>query len=149
ALLFALESCKFGWYDSPSGLRLEFDEERDVEEILLHTNKEERSIGLYRAADRSAKMVLPVIERTIECVRRCQLGTSIEIESFTMEAIPARLCNDVDETRVCASHFDRRSAPYYLKLAHCGLRKEEYRVVAAALIALQRIVEVGAVNRDI
>ena len=66
-----------------------------------------------------------------------------------MHVVGARLGDHVDEPAVGAAHFRRRAAANHLELADGGLRKEEHAFVAAALVSLQRVVEIGAVDGDV
>ena len=66
-----------------------------------------------------------------------------------MPVIGARLGYGVDETGVGPADLGIKTAADHLELPHRGQRKEKYGIIAATLVALQRIIEVLAIQRDV
>src|SRR4249919_92749 len=149
SLLLSLQSQQTGWQGHARGLRLELHRKRQIEEVLLGSDEEKRTVFLDVSAQRSTKLVLHIECGIAESVRRSEVFVPVHVEAFAMPVIGARLGNSVDETGVGAAYFGVQPAANDLKFPHGSQREEKYRVIAAALVALQRIVEVGAIERDI
>ena len=66
-----------------------------------------------------------------------------------MQLVGSRLGHHVHESAIGPPDFGGRAAANHLELAHGGLREEEHAFVAAALVSLQRVVEIGAVDGDV
>src|SRR5207249_2582402 len=99
--------------------------------------------------ERAAELALLIVQRAAERVGRRQRLFTVVVERLTVDGVRSRLRHDVDESAVRPPDFHRRAAPYHLEFSNRGLREEEHPLVAAALIALQRIVEVDAVDGDV
>ena len=147
--LFALQRHQGGRHRDAGRLGIELHDVRDLQAALLGRTEEERAIVRERPAKRTTELLLLVIQRAIERVGRRQRFVAAEIEPLAVHGVRSGLGDDVDEPAVGASDFRARSAPDHLEFEHRGLGKEEHRVVAAALVALQRVVEIGAVDRDV
>src|ERR1700704_1704523 len=93
--------------------------------------------------------MLHVDRRITEGVWRSEVGVAVHVEAFAMPVIRPGLGHGVHKAGVGASDFCIQTAAYYLKLPHCGQWEEKYRIIAAALVALQWIVEVGAIERNV
>src|SRR6478672_4735645 len=66
-----------------------------------------------------------------------------------MPVIGSGFGDGIHKPGIGASYFSIKTAADNLELSHCSQRKEEDRIVTAALVALQWVVEVGAVKRDV
>src|SRR5689334_12271564 len=149
SLLLSLESQQACRQRHARGLGLELHGKWQIEEVLLGGDKEERAVFLEMSAQRSAELVLHVHCRISKCVRRSHVRVPVHVKAFAMPIIGAGFGHRVHETGVGAPNFGVQTAANDLKFPYGGQREEKYRVIAAALVALQRIVEVGAIERNI
>src|SRR5262249_36593116 len=127
----------------------ELNYKRNLQKVLLDPKKEERPIVFERPPNRSAELILFVVEFVTERIRRSQRAVAIEEEAFAVKVVGSGLGNCVDETRIGAADFRCRARADHLKFSDGRLRKEEHRFVAATLVALQAIIEVCAIDRDV
>ena len=136
------------WRNDRAGrLRLKLRPVRNVEVVLLGADVEEGAVLLDRAADGAAKLILRVVQRVPEGVVELSADGPADIKRFAVILVAAFLGDDVHESGIGAADLGRRAGVNHLKLAHHGLRKEERAILCAALAAIQRIVEVGAIDR--
>ena len=122
---------------------------RDLEQALLRGAEQERAVVDKRSAERPAHLTLLVVEAAIERVGRGQRPFAVVVEPFAMQLVGSRLGDHVHESAIGPPDFGGRAAANHLELAHGGLREEEHAFVAAALVSLQRVVEIGAVDGDV
>src|SRR5258708_16935610 len=73
----------------------------------------------------------------------------VYLKQFTVPVIGPGFGNGSDDSGIGPADLSIGAAADYLKLPHSGKRKEKNGVVAAALIALQWIIEVRAIQRNI
>src|SRR5258708_23772924 len=73
----------------------------------------------------------------------------VYLKQFTVPVIGPGPGNGIDESGIGPADLSIGAAANHLKLPHSGKREEKNGVVAAALIALQWIIEVGAIQRNI
>ena len=130
-----------------NGLKL--DDKRHAQKILFEGDEEKRSVASNRTADRTAELILLIVQFLPESVGRSQCFVAVEIKYFAAKIVRSRFCHDVDKTGVRSADFGVRARTDDLKFSDGGLRKKENRFVAAALIALKCVVKIRAVNRHI
>ncbi len=147
--VLALEGGERGWHDDAGRLRLELRHERDAQEVLLGGHEEVGPVGGDRPADGAAELVLLVVQRAAEGVGRRHSAVAVEVEELAVDRVRARLRHDVDESRGRTADAGGGPGPHHLELLDRGLGEEEDALVAAALVALERVVEVGAVDGDV
>ena len=74
---------------------------------------------------------------------------AVEIKCLAAKIVGAALGHDIDKAGVGSADFGICTRANDLKFTDRSLRKEKDLLISAALIALQRIVKIRAVNRDI
>src|SRR5262245_27814026 len=145
-MLLPFERLQFSRHRNIGCLRLELDDERNAKKILLDGAEEEHAAWLERSSDGAAELFLTVVQLAVEGVlRRESLVAQIE-ECVAANGVRTGFGDDVHETAAGAADFGARAAAHHLEFANSRLREEEGRLVAAALVALQRIVEVSTIN---
>src|SRR6476469_7835869 len=149
SVVHSLQSQQAGRKRYARGLRLELNGERQVQEVLLRCHKKECAIFLQVSAHRSAELMLHIDGWIPEGISRGEVRIAVHVEAFTMPVIGTRLGYSVHKAGVCAADLGVKTAAHYLELPHCRQGEEEHWIVAAALVALQRIIEVGAIERNI
>src|SRR5262249_50888231 len=139
---FALQSRETSWDCRARRRRQEANDKRNMQEVLFDANEEERLVTPERAANRSAELVLLIVQFVAERVRRSQRPITIEVKALAVNIICSRFGDGVDETSVGATDFRSSTGSHYLKFANRRLRKEEHCFIAASLISLETVIEV-------
>ncbi len=148
-VVLALQGGQRRGHDDSGRLRLELRHEGDAQEVLLRGHEEVGPVGGDRPPDGAAELVLLIVQRAAEGVGRGQAAVAVEIEELAVDRVRARLGHDVDEAGGRAADAGGGAGAHHLELLDRGLGEEEDPFVAAALVALQGIVEVGAVDGDV
>ena len=149
AVLLTFQGAQAGRHNHAGGLILELHHERHTQVVLLERDEVEGLVGPQGAASRTAELILLVVQLLIERVSGGQLAIAVVVEGITARVVGARLGDDVDEAGRGAADVGAGARAHDLELVDRRLREEEHRLVAAALIALQRVVEVGAIDGDV
>ena len=147
AALLALERLQRVGHHDTRGLRLELHDEGHTQVVLLDGREVERLARDQGAAERSAELVLLVVQLPVERIGRCQRPVAVEVEEVAARRVGAGLRHHVHKAGRRPAHFGAEAGAHHLKFIDRRLREEEHRLVPAALVALQRVVEVGAVDR--
>src|SRR5206468_4049281 len=126
-------------------------------DLLVIGDEEERLVPLERPAQREAELVL--VEVGLEALHRAareamlrRAGDSVELPEVVeraVEQVGAGLGDHVHESRAGAAELGRRSAGGDHDLLHRIEVEREGRPLAAALLAEEGVVEVGAVHRHV
>ena len=123
-----------------------------VVDLLIVGRKEEQPVALDRAAEREPELVLAEIRHVGHRPVTRVGGEGVvlaEIVQRSAQLVRARLRDHVDEPARGASELGVRAARDHHHLLHRVEVEGERRPLAAALLAEERVVEVGAVHRDV
>ena len=101
---------------------------------------------LDRPTKRAAVLVLRSIQFSVERIGGGQARAAIEAEYVAANGIAARFRDDVHESRRGPADLSARAGEHNLEFLYRGLWEEENGLVATALISLQRVIEVCAVD---
>ena len=143
---FSLQISETLRYRNPCCLGLELHEHWHTQAVLLAANEEEQAVVQDWPSKRSAVLILRGIQFSVERVGGGQARAAIEAEYLTAKRIAARFGDHIHKSSRGPADLSTRAGEHDLEFFHRGLWEEENGLVATALISLQRVIEVCAVD---